>query len=142
MPSSSAALVKLPWRAAASKARTAERGGSLVMTIYKRGLCSTPDNRFVVGPCRAQIQRMFIRPIWPHNTTDEEAGAMTLLTEGCPPHAPMALPEPWTRRLLALMPRLNRAPRAARLDPDRLPPYLLRDLGLADPACRDDPWLR
>ena len=66
---------------------------------------------------------------------------MTLLTEGCPPHAPTALPEPWTRRLLALVPRLI-GRRAARLDPDRLPPHLLRDLGLADPACRDDPWLR
>src|SRR5215470_11655977 len=99
------------------------------MAIHKLDLCFTPDNRFVAGPCRAQIQRMFIRPIWPHNTTNEEAGAMTLLTEGCQPHAPTALPKPWTSRLLALVPRLI-ARRVARLDPDRLPPHLLRDLGL------------
>ena len=66
---------------------------------------------------------------------------MTSATEHCVPHPPRALRVSWTRRLLAFVPQLARR-RAARLDLDQLPPHLLRDLGLGDPACRDKPWLR
>jgi uncharacterized protein YjiS (DUF1127 family) len=66
---------------------------------------------------------------------------MTSATEQCLPHPRKALSDSWTRRLLALVPQLVRR-RTFRLDLDQLPPHLLRDLGLGDPACRDDPWLR
>ena len=66
---------------------------------------------------------------------------VTSTTEHCPPHASRALSGSWTRRLLAFLPQLakNRLPQ---LDPSHLPPYLLRDLGLGDPPCRDNPWHR
>ena len=66
---------------------------------------------------------------------------MTSATEQCLPHAHKALSPSWTRRLLAFVPQLV-GRRASRLEIDQLPPHLLRDLGLGDPACRDDPWLR
>jgi hypothetical protein len=66
---------------------------------------------------------------------------MTSTSEQCLPHARQAWPDSWARRLLALVPQLARR-RTSPLNPDQLSPHLLRDLGLGDPACRDEPWLR
>ena len=66
---------------------------------------------------------------------------MTSVTEHCPPRAPRVLSDSWIRRLLAVVPRLAKR-RLSQLDPNQLSPHLLRDLGLGDPPCRDNPWLR
>jgi len=70
---------------------------------------------------------------------------MTSVTEHCCPAPPARRVLPyssWSGRLLASVRQLAKWPMSRRLELDQLSPHLLRDLGLADPACRDDPWLR
>ncbi len=50
----------------------------------------------------------------------------------------------WVRRLLARLSGLSRQ-RLSSLNPEELPPHLLRDLGLPDRGFRgrlNDPWIR
>src|SRR6185437_5013635 len=60
MPSSSAALVKLPWRAAASKARTAGRGGSACAMMDQYTLCMPIDVRLESNAFPTQIEGRYI----------------------------------------------------------------------------------
>jgi hypothetical protein len=69
---------------------------------------------------------------------------MTCAVDHVPLETRSARPASPTWRLLAILPRLVRQ-RVSGLDPERLPPHLLRDLGLTDHGFRsrpDDPWFR
>ena len=73
---------------------------------------------------------------------------MTPATECYPLHACKAPSASWIQRLLAILPRLPRQ-RLSRVNPEELPPHLLRDLGLADQGFRGqpdtmqwNPWIR
>jgi hypothetical protein len=69
---------------------------------------------------------------------------MTPATECYPLHTCQVPSTSWARRLLARLAGLSRQ-RLSSLNPEELPPHLLRDLGLADQGFRgkaDDPWIR
>ena len=69
---------------------------------------------------------------------------MTPATECLPLQTRQVPSISWARRLLTRLPGLSRQ-RPSNLNPEELPPHLLRDLGLADPGfCNtaDDPWIR
>jgi hypothetical protein len=60
---------------------------------------------------------------------------MTSAVERVPFKARKALPASWSWRLLARLPGLGRR-HLSSLNPEELPPHLLRDLGLADQGFR------
>jgi hypothetical protein len=69
---------------------------------------------------------------------------MTPATECYPLHTCQVPSTSWARRLLARLSGLSRQ-RLPSLNPEELPPHLLRDLGLTDQGFRgrpDDPWIR
>jgi hypothetical protein len=69
---------------------------------------------------------------------------MTSVVEHARFNACKARPASWSWRLLTGLSGLVRR-RLPNLNPEELPPHLLRDLGLADQGFRhkaDDPWMR
>ena len=70
---------------------------------------------------------------------------MTPATECYPLHTRQVPSTSWSRRLLARLSGLLRQRSPSFINPEELPPHLLRDLGLADQGFRgrpDDPWIR
>jgi len=63
---------------------------------------------------------------------------MTPATECYPLHTCQVPSTSWARRLLARLSGLSRQ-RPSSLNPEELPPHLLRDLGLADQGFRSQP---
>jgi hypothetical protein len=66
---------------------------------------------------------------------------MTSATECYPLHTCEVPSTSWARRLLARLSGLSRQ-RPSSLNPEELPPHLLRDLGLADQGFRHEPDAR
>jgi uncharacterized protein YjiS (DUF1127 family) len=69
---------------------------------------------------------------------------MTSVAEHVPFHSCKAPPASGSRQLLARLSGLFRR-RLFRLNPEELPPHLLRDLGLAEQGIHnkaDNPWIR
>ncbi len=69
---------------------------------------------------------------------------MTSVVEHVSCRTHKTLPASWIWRLLARLPGFVRR-RLSSVNPEELPPHLLRDLGLADQGFRnqgDDPWIR
>ena len=69
---------------------------------------------------------------------------MTPATECYPLHTCQVPSTSWAQRLLARLSGFSRQ-RLPSLNPDELPPHLLRDLGFADQGFRgrpDDLWIR
>src|SRR3954451_19403255 len=129
MPSSRAAAVKLPSRAAASKARTAVNGGGGAPVMHKASLWVPLDIPLAETPRPAPYQGCCS-----HNVLDrrERTGGRAMISLRPLGVAAVGRDRPRTSLLVGLIPALREAwnRRPQRLDPSDHSEHWRRDLGL------------